>query len=330
MGIFCYTLFMTKIYITRTIPEICHKMLTEKGYQVKTNELDRALTKEELIKELQSDNYDALVTLLNDKIDVEVLDNCKNVKVVANYAVGFNNIDLQAAKERNIFVTCCRGTSAMAVAEHVVALLFAVTDKIVEGQKFIENGLWKGWDPNLLMGTDVSNKVVGLVGTGNIGGRVGEILHKGFNCKIIYSDMVENKMLTETCGATKMELSEVLKNADIVSLHVPLMKETTHLINSENLKMMKPNSILINTARGPVVDEKALVEALQSKTIYGAGLDVFEFEPNVSKELLTLPNVVCSPHIASAKESARLEMAELVAKNIISVIETNTPVTEAK
>lgn len=309
---------MPKIYITRKIPDIAIKMLKEKGFELQISKKDIALSKQDLIKILKKTKYDGLITLLNDTIDKEVLSNCQNVKIIANYAVGLNNIDLEEAKKRNILVGNASGTSSTAVAQHVVALVLSVMDRIIEGDIYVRKKKWKGWDPNLLMGKDLYGKTIGLIGTGNIGQKVAETFAKGFNCKILYTDMNANKMLEDTVGAKKVEIDELLQNSDVVSLHVPLLPTTKHLINEKKLKMMKPESILINTARGGVVDEKALIRALKKKQILGAGLDVFETEPKVSSELLKLGNVVMSPHIASAKDSARTEMAVKTALNVIN------------
>lgn len=321
---------MHKVYITREIPESGIKILKEKGFEVKVSTLDRALTKEELINEIKKENYFALITLLNDKIDREVLEACSGVKIIANYAVGYNNIDLEAAKEKGIVISNCRGTSAQAVAEHTVGLMLSVLNRIAEGDRFTRAGKWEGWDPALLLGKDLFGKTVGLIGTGNIGQMVAKTLVNGFNCKIIYTDMVVNGYMETELGAKKVSQEELLRTSDIVSLHVPLLPETIHLINAENLKLMRPLSILINTARGPVVDENALLGSLKNKEIYGAGLDVFEFEPKIASELLALENVVLTPHIASAKESARHEMATCVAENVVSMLENGVAVTEVK
>lgn len=309
---------MPKIFITRKINDTCINKLKEAGFEIKVSKLNRALTKKELIQELKKDSYEVLITLLNDKVDKQVIDAGKSLKMIANFAVGFNNIDTVYAKEKNIEVAVAKGTSAQAVAQHVVALAFAVADRVVEGDKITRSGKWKGWDPNFLMGQDVIGKTVGLVGTGNIGSKVGEIFHTGFGCKIIYHDMNPNEMLEKNCGASKMDLEDIFRTSDILSLHVPLMKETTHMVNEKNLRLMKPTSILINTARGGVVDEGALIKILKAKKIFGAGLDVFENEPRVNTQFKKLDNVVLSPHIASAKDSAREEMSLATANNIIN------------
>ncbi len=313
---------MKKIFVTKKIPDIGISMLREQGYDVTVSHLDKTLSKRELVEEIKKKKYDGLITLLNNKIDKQVLEYCalSGIKVIANYAVGLNNIDSAEAERLGIKVLNAKGTSAQAVAQHVVALALAVADRVIEGDYLVRKQKWRGWDPNLLMGIDICGKTLGLVGTGNIGQKVGEIFAKGFGCKIIYSDLNQNKFLEENFGATKKSLDEVLRNSDIVSLHVPLTAETTHLINSEKLNLLKSNCILINTARGPVVDEKALIKCLRQKKIFGAGLDVFEYEPKVEKSLRKLPNVVLTPHIASAKMSARIEMAVATAKNISDVL----------
>ena len=308
---------MKKIFITRKIPDICVQMLKDQDFVVDMSNEDRTLTKRELAQILKAGNYDGLITLLTDRIDKDILANCENVKIIANYAVGFNNIDIEEAKKRNITIANAKGTSAQAVAQHVVALTLAVADRVIEGDYMVRKQKWKGWQPNLLLGKDIYGKTFGLIGSGNIGQKAAETFFHGFGCKILYTDLNQNIELEEKCSAVKASLEAVLKRSDIVSLHIPLTKETTHLINTKNLQLMKPGAILINTARGPVIDEKALTQHLTKRKIAGAGLDVFEFEPKVSKSLRKLPNVVLSPHIASAKMSARIEMAVSTANNII-------------
>ncbi len=292
-------------------------MLKKEGFQVDVSNKDRTLSKRELAQILKSKPYDGLVTLLTDKIDKDILTNCNSVKIIANYAVGFNNIDTKEATQKNISITNAKGTSGKAVAQHVAALALAVADRVIEGDYMVRRQKWKGWRPNLLIGKDIYGKTFGLVGSGNIGQKAAETFALGFGCKVVYTDLNQNTELEEKCGAVKMSLEGVLKRSDIVSLHVPLTKETTHLINHKNLQLMKPTAIFINTARGGVVDEKALTEFLTKRKIAGAGLDVFEYEPKVSQKLRKLTNVVLSPHIASAKESARIEMAISTANNII-------------
>jgi glyoxylate reductase len=200
--------------------------------------------------------------------------------------------------------------------------MLALTTRLVEGDRYMRDGKYKGWNPELLIGTDMKDKTIGLIGGGAIGNQVAQILNKGFGSNIIYSDVVENKKLEEETGAVKKEFKELIQMADIVSVHCPLLSSTTHLINKEILSMMKPTAFLVNTARGPIVDENALVYALKNKVIRGAAIDVYEFEPKLAKGLKNLDNIIMTPHIASAREKARNLMALIAAKNIISVLET--------
>lgn len=317
---------MKKIYITRRIPEAGIGMLKEKGYEIDINPHDRVLTKEELIHAVSEKPYDAVLSLLTDQIDREVFNAVPSAKIFANYAVGFNNFNLADAKELGVTITNTPGALADTVGEHTVALLLALTGRIVEGDNFVRAGKYVGWDPMLLMGTDLENKTVGIFGAGRIGYRAAHILGKGFGMNIAYYDIQRNEMFEKDLNATfYSDIDELIKISDIVSLHVPLMDSTHHMIDARRLSLMKPSAFLINTARGPVVDEAALVTALKNKTIAGAGLDVFEHEPSLAEGLVDLPNVVLTPHIASATVKARDEMATLAASNIIEFFEGREP-----
>ncbi len=307
-----------RIYITRKIPESGLKLLRENGidYDMGSNSLPPS--KKELMKKLKSKPYDGVITFLTDDIDEEVFDVCPTAKVYANYAVGFNNIDINEAKKRGILVSNAPGTSSTAVAEHTIAMMLALTTRIVEGDEFVRKGKYKGWEPELFLGTDMKGKKIGLIGCGKIGTEVAKILHDGFGSHIIYSDLVHNDKLEEMTNAEKRSTEEVLKEADIVSLHVPLLPSTKHLINEDNLKTMKSSAFIINTSRGPVIDEEALVKALKDGIIKGAGLDVFEFEPKLTRGLSKLDNVILTPHIASSTCKCRNSMSVIVAENIIS------------
>ncbi len=311
---------MTKqIYITRKIPICGLKILEENNITYDMGKSSLPPTKKELVKQLTKKKYDGIISFLTDEIGNEIFDACPSIKVVANFSVGFNNIDLDEAKKRDIGVSNTPGTSAIAVAEHTVALMMALTTRLVEGDRFVRKGKFKGWDPELLVGTDLRGKTIGLVGSGEIGTKVTEMLHNGFGINIIYCDPIKNENLEKNFGAIKKEMNEILREADIISLHVPLLPSTKHLINKEALSMMKKTAFLINTSRGPVVDENSLVEALKSGIIKGAGLDVFEFEPKLAKGLGKLENVILTPHIASSRSSCRNMMSEAVAKNRVSM-----------
>ncbi|MFA6251569.1 MAG: D-glycerate dehydrogenase [Candidatus Paceibacterota bacterium] len=314
---------MTKIiYITRKIPEAGLKLLREKNISFDMGDSKTPPTKKEIIKALKKKPYDGVISFLTDQIDKEVFDACPTAKVFANFSVGFNNIDINEATKRNIGISNTPGTSSTAVAEHTVALMLALTTRLVEGDEFMRRGKYKGWDPNLFIGTDLKGKTIGLIGAGQIGTEVAKMLHYGFGSNVIYSDIAPNVQLEKVTGPTRKTTQEILEEADIISLHVPLLPSTYHLINKESLATMKKTAFLINTSRGPVVDEKALVEALKNDTIRGAALDVFEFEPKLTKGLTKLPDVIITPHIASARQSARDMMALIAVRNIISVFET--------
>lgn len=315
---------MTKqIFITRQIPFRAEELLRAAGYEVTVSQKKGVLTREELKAALAEKAYDAVIPLLTDTIDADMIAAMpESIKIIANYAVGFNNIDIPAAHARGMVVTNTPDVLTATVAEHTVALILTVASRIAEGDRFIREGKFVGWEPMLLLGTDIKGKTLGLIGAGRIGSEVAGILYKGFGMKVIYSDVKKNEALEAVCGAKFFEThDEVLKEADIVSIHVPLLPTTKHLINAERLATMKKTALLINTARGPVVDEAALVAALKAGVIRGAGLDVFEFEPKVSAELLTFENVVVNPHLASATEETRSKMAEVAATNVIEVLE---------
>ncbi len=321
-----------KIFVTRTIPQKGIDMLNAKGYSVEIGKFKVPPAKAELVRHLKAAakkgiRYDALLTLLTDQVDAELLDAAgPQLKIVSNYAVGFNNIVLDHAKARNVAVTNTPGSFSDCIAEHTVALILSLTTRLVEADAYVRAGKYKGWDPMIFIGTDLSAKTLGILGAGRIGERVAMHLGKGFGMPIFYYDIKRNDVLEKEYGAVFCETpEEVIKKSDIVSLHLPLLPATHHLMNAERLAMMKQGSYLINTARGPVVEESALINALKAGKIAGAGLDVFEFEPKIAKALLKMKNVVLTPHIASARESARNEMAILAAQNIIDTFEGREP-----
>ena len=317
-----------KILITRQIPDKGINLLKEKGYEVTVSPYDRVLSKEELIEYLKKDSYDALLCLLTDKIDAEVLDAAgeSGVKIIANYAVGFDNVDIKAVGERGIMVTNTPGVLTDTVAEHTFTLMLAIAHRIAEADRFTRAGKYKGWEPMLLLGADLSRKTIGIVGLGRIGLRVAHHAARGFDARVIYYDVKRNEEFEKEFAAEyKEKLEDLLKEADFVSLHVPLIDSTRHLINAERLRLMKPTAYLINTSRGPVVDEAALVEGLKTGIIRGAALDVYENEPALAPGLAELENVILTPHIASATEETRQNMSELAAKNIIEALEGREP-----
>lgn len=315
-----------KIFITRKIPDVALKMLESNGFEVDVSKEDRILSEEEIIRTLNEKQYDGVICLLTDKINKHILDNASGVKIFANYATGFDNIDIAEAKAQNIVVTNTPAPLAgEAVAQHTIALVLALCAQILPADKFVRAGSYAGWDPMHFLGVDFLGKTMGLVGAGRIGERV-MFYAKNLGMKIIYTDVSPNPNLEQNYGAVYVkEVDEVLKNSDFVSLHVPLLPSTKHLINKEKLSLMKPTAFLINTSRGPVVDENALVSALKDKVIAGAGLDVFEFEPELAPGLAQLENVILTPHIASANLDAREQMAQIVGQDIVDFFEGKVP-----
>ena len=315
-----------KIYITRKIPESGINKLKEKGYEIDINPEDKVLSKEELLEALKQKPYDAVLCLLTDKIDGEVFDAAPNAKIFANYAVGYNNIDLDAAREKGVMIGNTPGVLTETVAEYTFTLLLAIAHRVVEADKFTRAGKYEGWAPMLLLGTDLSNKTLGIVGLGRIGSRVASHAVKGFGMKVLYYDVKRNEEFEKEYGAEFRESVEgVMKDADFVSVHVPLLESTKRLINKERFAAMKPTAFFVNTSRGQVVDENALVEALKSKTIKGAAIDVYENEPELAPGLAELDNVIITPHIASATEETRSKMSDLAAENVIAALEGGTP-----
>lgn len=317
---------MPKIFVTRKIPEAGINLLKEKGYEVEVSDFDGVLPREQLLGKIKG--ADAVLALLTDKINAEFFDAAgPQLKVVANYAVGYDNIDVPEAKKRGIIVTNTPDVLTESVAEHAIALMFALAHRIVESDQFMRDGKYAGWAPMLFLGNDMAGKTVGLVGLGRIGSTVAKRLKQGFDMKIMYFDVHRNEDLEKEYGLVYADLETVLRKADFVSIHVPLLPATRHLIGEAQLKMMKKGAYLINTSRGPIVDEKALVEVLKNGVIRGAGLDVYEEEPKMAPGLAELDNVVITPHTASATEETRGAMSELAAKNIIEVLEGREAIT---
>lgn len=319
---------MPKVFVTRKIPEAGIVKLRNAGYEVEINPEDGVLSKEELIKQVKRIKPDAVLALLTDKLDTDVFEAAKEsgVKIFVNMAVGFDNVDTVAAKKSGIMIANTPGVLTDTVAEHTFALMLAIAHRIAEADRFSRAGRYHGWEPMMLLGTDLSYKTVGILGLGRIGSRVAHHAAKGFNAKVIYYDVKRNEEFEKEVGAEfKATAEEVLKEADFVSIHVPLLPATHHLINAERLRMMKPTAYLINTSRGPVIDEAALADALEKGVIRGAAIDVFENEPAINPKLLKLENIILTPHIASATEETRAKMSELAADNIIAALSGKEP-----
>jgi len=303
-----------KIFVTRKIPEPGLNILKKK-FDLEINPYNRVLSKDEIIKGIKG--KDGLLCLLTDEIDKEVIKSEPKLKMIASYAVGYNNIDIKTATKNNIPVSNTPGVLTDATAEMAWALLLSTARRIVEGDKFSRAGKFKGWDPMLMHGQEIADKTLGIIGAGRIGTAIG-LKSIGFNMKILYSQRRINKILEDNTNAKKVELSVLLNSSDFISINVPLNNSTYHLIGEQELKMMKKTAILINTSRGPVLDEKALINALKKRWIFAAGLDVYENEPDIDNELKKLDNVILQPHSASATTETRTKMAIMAAENMIT------------
>jgi len=312
-----------KVLVTSRIPDEGMRLL-EEHCDVKVFDYEGVFPRDMLLREVKG--VDAIVCLLADKIDGEVMDAAgPKLKVVANYAVGFDNIDVDAATKRGVMVTNTPGVLTDTTADLAWALILATARRVVEGDKFLRQGKFKGWKPMLLLGTDVHHATLGIIGFGNIGRAVARRAI-GFDMKVIYySAHRAPRELERQLNAEYRLLDDLLKEADFISIHVPLTKETRHLIGERELKMMKHEAYLINTARGPIVDEKALAKALKEGWIRGAGLDVFEREPEVEPDLLELDNVILLPHLGSASYATRAKMATMAAENVLKALKGEVP-----
>lgn len=310
-----------KVFVTRRIPEEGLAPLRER-YDVEVNPEDRILTREELLAGVR--RCDALLCLLTDRIDAEVMDANPGLRVISNYAVGYNNIDVDAATRRRIPVTNTPGVLTETTADMAWALMMAVARRVVEGDRWMRSGTWPGWGPLQLLGQDIYGKVLGIVGFGRIG-QAAARRARGFQMQVIYYSRQRKPDAERELGAVYRPLDQLLQEADYVQLHVPLTPETHHLIGERELNLMKPTAYLINTSRGPVIDEQALVRALAAGRIAGAGLDVYEEEPKMAPGLAELDNVVLAPHLGSATRETRGRMAAMAAANLIAVLEGRRP-----
>ncbi len=313
-----------KVFITRDIPEVAIDYLKKKKIDVKVFERRIPISKARLIKEVRE--ADALIPLVTDKIDAEIIDAMTRCKVIANYAVGYNNIDYAYAKKKKIIVTNTPDVLTDSTADLTMALVLSCSRRLQEGKNLIEKNKFHGWHPKLLLGIELKDKTFGILGAGRIGTAVATRA-KSFGTKIMYYSNHKNAFLDDKLGGKKVSLDKLLKNSDFLSINLPLNEKTHHLLDSQKLALLKRNAVLINTARGEIIDENALISLLRNKKIFAAGLDVFENEPNVNKELLKFDNVIVLPHIGSATVEARNKMAMLAAKNVSSVLEGKIPVT---
>ena len=312
-----------KVFITRSIPQAGIDILKKKNYEVKVYDKKQNISRNEIIK--HAFNADAIITMLTDKIDDYIISRLPNLKIISNFAVGYNNIDIESASQHNIMVANTPGVLTEATADTAFALLISAGRRIVESDKFMRNGKFKGWEPMLMLGTEMRGKTVGVIGAGRIGTAFAKRC-LGFGMKIIYFSRSKNNSFEEALNAKKVTLNKLLEKSDFISIHIPLNKNTFHLLGKKELSKMKPTAVLVNTARGEIVDEKELIKLLKSKQIFAAGFDVYEGEPKVDRELLKLNNVVLLPHIGSATFETRSKIAEMASLNIINTFVKKRPI----
>lgn len=315
------------IAITSKLPgESYSRLLSDSNFDV------RVLSKEEnnnLPETLGKINPDGLISMLSDKINAETLAKMPNLKIVSNYAVGFNNIDLKYCREHGITVTNTPGVLTDSTADIAMLLLLMTSRRAGESEKFARAGKFTGWEPELFLGKSLAGKKFGVLGMGRIGYATAKRA-KAFELEIIYWSRRRSEEAEKELGAEYMPLEEVLKQCDFLSLHLPYVPELHHMIGAKELKTMKKSAIIVNTARGQLIDEDALADALAKKEIYAAGFDVYEFEPKINEKLMNLENVALLPHIGSAAEETRAEMARMVIDDCCSVLCGKTPVNIVK
>lgn len=311
-----------KIFLTRRLPPDSMARLESESI-LSHGDLDRELTREELIAGVRS--VDGLLCLLTDRIDAEVMDANPNLKVISNYAVGYNNIDVDAATERNIAVTNTPGVLTDCTADMAWALLMSSARRVVEGDEFVRSGQWSGWEPLQMLGSEITGATIGLIGFG----RIAQATAKralAFDMRVLYWNRTRMSQDDELrLGVEYCEMDELLQKSDFVSIHVALCDQTRHLVSTAEFDKMKSTATLINTSRGAVVDEEALVRALRDGQIARAGLDVYEHEPTVHADLLTMKNVVLAPHLGSATVQTRTRMGDLAIDNCLAACRGDRP-----
>jgi glyoxylate reductase len=311
-----------KVLVTRGIPEAGLSVLDPFDVRVL---YERPPERDELLEAVSGAS--GVLSTATETMDGEVMDAAgENLRIIANMAVGYDNIDVEAAGERGVVVTNTPGVLDETTADVAFMLLLAAARRLGEGERLLRAGKWEWWGPKQLMGRDVWGKRLGIIGFGRIGQALARRA-KGFGMDILYHNRSRREEAEQELGARYLELDDLLKTADFISIHTPLTPETTHLIGAQELRKMKPQAVLVNTSRGPVVDEAALADALADRRIFAAGLDVYEEEPTVHPKLLELETVVLAPHIGSASVETRDKMAALAAENIVAVLSGEEPKT---
>lgn len=315
---------MNRVYVSRPLPAPGTAVLEDAGLRVEQHLVDEPPSRSVLLERVAGTH--AILCMLTERIDAELLDAAPDLRIVANLAVGYDNVDVAAATERGVVVTNTPDVLTEATADLAWALLLSAARRVADGDRLVRSGAWDGWSPTQLLGQTVYGRVLGIVGMGKIGEAVARRAH-GFGMEVRYHNRTPRPGAEHTVGARLVPLDELLRECDLVSLHAPLTPETRHLIDADALARMKPHAVLVNTARGALIDEAALVDALRAGKIAAAGLDVFEREPAVTAGLTELDNVVLAPHIGSATIDARSAMVRLCSENIVAVLRGDPPLT---
>ena len=312
-----------RVYVTRRLPQPALDIIRPIADFTLWDREDVPPAREVLLREVTQ--VDGLLSLLTDRIDGEVMDAAPRLRVVSNFAVGFDNIDIPAATKRRIVVTNTPEVLTETVADFAFCLMLAASRRLVEGDRYARDGKWKTWEPLLLAGQDMYRATLGLIGLGRIGSAVARRA-KGFEMRVMYYDPFRREDLEQSLQIEYRPFTDVLRQADFISVHVPLSEQTRHLIGRDQFSMMKPTAVFVNTSRGPVVDQQALAEALAARRIFAAGIDVFEREPVPTDDpLLAQGNAIVAPHIASASIPTRIRMATLAAENLVAVLQGKRP-----
>jgi glyoxylate reductase len=313
-----------EVYVTRPLPEPGTTLLRRAGLRVDQHEHDRPPSRDELLR--HAAGKQALLCMLTESVDAALLDAVPTLRVVANLAVGYDNVDIGAATDRGVVVTNTPDVLTEATADLTWALILAAARRLVEGDALVRSGVWDGWSPTQLLGWPVHARTMGVVGMGKIGTAVARRA-RGFGMSVLYHNRRPDPVAESVLSAKFVDLDRLLREADVVCIHAPLTDSTRHLIDARALELMRPSALLVNTSRGAIVDESALVEALRSGAIAAAALDVFEGEPSLAAGLTELPNVVLAPHIGSATVDARSAMVRLCSENIVAVLSGDRPIT---
>lgn len=309
---------MPKVLITREIPQVGLEML-KKHPEIELDYRKGPPLSDKELKEAIKD-VDAIIPVIPDRITKEVIESGKNLKVIATYSVGYDHVDLETATKNKIFVGNTPGDLTESVGEHAFALMMDITRRTTEADRYCRGGKYEFWDPMLFIGPKLKGKTLGIVGFGRIGQKFAKMCKYGFDMEIIYTDINCHPEADSLLDAKKVEFDYLLENSDIISVHCNLSEETKGMFGTNEFRKMKPLAYIINTARGPIINEQALADALENGIIAGAGLDVFEKEPEINSKLLKLDNVVLTPHIASATLEARIQMARMAVENVLDVI----------